>query len=270
MRIIIATAVVALILSFLLGLLLGLFKKIFEVKVDPKVAEIREALSGANCGGCGYAGCDAYAQAVAAGTAPANGCTAGGAATTALIAKILGIEATDAAKKVTFLACKGTEDCAKRKGIYNGVQTCNAAQMSINGTKVCSFGCIGLGDCVEVCPFDALKMGKDGIPVVDHEKCTGCGKCVSKCPKKLFSLVDSTTKGSIAQCSNRSDNKPQIKKDCSVGCFKCGLCAKKCPEQCIQLINGIPQVDYTKCTSCKECINACPDHVLTLLQDIIK
>ena len=270
MKIIISTVIVALVLSFLLGLLLGLFKKLFAVKTDPTVDTIREALSGANCGGCGYAGCDAFAQAVARGDAPSTGCIAGGEATAKKIASILGVEAGSITPKVTFLACNGTKECAGDRGIYNGVKTCKAACLSINATKVCSFGCIGLGDCVEVCPFDALSMGENGLPIVDYKKCTGCGKCVSQCPKKLFHLIDSSTKGSIAMCSCRSDNKPQIRKDCFAGCFKCGMCVRKCPEHCIELVNGIPEVDYSKCTSCKECINACPDKVLHLVQDVVK
>ena len=268
METIIATIIVALILSFLLGILLGLFKKIFAVKTDPKVGQIREALSGANCGGCGFAGCDSFAEAVASGKAEPTGCIAGGSNTAKKIAELLGVSAQEVMPKVTFLACNGTKECAKERGTYNGVKTCKAAALSINGTKVCAFGCIGLGDCIEVCPFDALHMGKDGLPVVDYAKCTGCGKCAAQCPKKLFHIIPKDTKGSIAMCSNRSDNKPQIRKDCSVGCFKCGMCVRKCPEHCIELVNGIPQIDYTKCTSCKECINACPDKVLHLFQDL--
>jgi len=111
---------------------------------------------------------------------------------------------------------------------------------------------------------------EDGIPHVDYNKCVGCGKCNTACPKHLFKIYDKDTKGSIALCSNHSDNKPQIRKDCSVGCFKCGMCLRKCPEQCIDISSGIPKIDYTKCTSCGECIKACPDKVLTLFQDLIK
>ena len=110
---------------------------------------------------------------------------------------------------------------------------------------------------------------KNGIPEVDYKKCVGCGKCARACPKKLFSIIDSTRKGSVALCSNHSDNKPSIKKNCSVGCIKCGMCVRKCPEHCIELINGIPAVDYDKCTSCKACIEVCPDKVLKLVQDIV-
>lgn len=268
MNTIIYTILVALFIGFILGMLLGLFKKIFAVKVDPKIEEIRAQLSGGNCGGCGYAGCDAFAAAVAKGEAPVTGCVAGGAACAAALSKIMGVEGGSLNPKVAFLACHGTKECAQEKCIYEGVQTCKAAELSAHGTKKCAFGCIGLGDCVEVCQFGALSMGPEGLPVVDRNKCTGCGKCVKTCPKHLFILMNADTKGSIALCSCRSDNKPQIRKDCTNGCFKCGMCARKCPEQCIDLTSGIPAVDYSKCTSCGECIKACPDKVLHLFQEL--
>lgn len=264
MTLVLYTILVALVVGFLLGVLLGLFKKIFYVKVDPKVQAVRELLSGGNCGGCGYAGCDAFAEAVVKGEAPTNGCVAGGASCAAKVAEIMGGSAGDVVPKVAFLACHGTEAVAQKKGEYNGVPTCAAAQLTMNGTKKCAFGCIGFGDCVEVCQFGALSMGKDGLPVVDREKCVGCAKCVKTCPKHLFVLIPKDTKGAIARCSCHSDNKPQIRKDCAAGCFKCGICAKKCPEGAIDISSGIPKVDYTKCTSCGECIKACPDKVLGL------
>ena len=179
MNTIIFTVVIALLIGFVLGTLLGLFKKIFSVEVDPKVSHVREALPGANCGGCGYAGCDSFAVAVVKGEAPANGCVAGGPSVSAALNKILGLtgDESDAVKKAAVLACQGTNECAGTKGIYNGVQTCKAAQLSVNGTKLCAFGCIGLGDCVSSCPFGALSMGNDGLPNVDYSKCVGCGKC---------------------------------------------------------------------------------------------
>lgn len=268
MNLIIYTILLALVIGFVLGLLLGLFKKIFAVQVDPKVQEVRDALSGANCGGCGYAGCDAFAEAVVSGEASVTGCVAGGAAVADKVADIMGVSAESAAPKIAFLACAGTKDCAKQKGEYEGVKTCAAAQLTMNGTKKCDFGCIGFGDCVEACPFGAISMSKDGIPVVDAKKCVGCGKCAKTCPKHLFVLINENTAGAIARCSNHSDNKPQIKKDCSVGCFKCGMCARKCPVGCIDLSSGIPQIDYNQCVSCGECVAACPDKVLTLIGKI--
>lgn len=269
MKIIIATIIVSLAVAFVLGLLLGIFKKIFHVDVDPKVSAVRDVLSGGNCGGCGYAGCDAFAAAVVKGEASPSGCVGGGPTVAKMIAEILGVDAGNAAKKVALLACAGSHECAKPRGTYNGVQTCKAAQLAVNGTKLCAFGCVGLGDCASACQFNALSMGKDGLPKVDYKKCVGCGKCVKVCPKHLFTLVEADKKGSVALCSNRSDNKPQIKKNCSVGCIKCGICEKKCPEQCLVVTNGIPVIDYTKCTSCGECVKACPDKVLHLLQEVV-
>lgn len=270
MNTILYTVLVALSIAFILGVLLGLFKKIFHVNVDPKVQSVRDVLSGANCGGCGMAGCDAFAGAVVNGSVPADGCVAGGAACAEKIAGILGKAGVAVKPKVAVIACTGTAECAADKGVYNGVKTCHAAQLVMNGTKKCAFGCIGFGDCIAECPFGALSMGKNGLPVIDYKKCVGCGKCAKACPKKLISIYNADTKGSFALCSNKSDNKPQIRKDCSAGCFKCGMCVRKCPEQCIDISGGIPNVDYTKCTSCGECVKSCPDKVLVLFQDIVK
>ncbi len=269
MNLILYTIICAVVIAFLLGLLLGLFKKIFHVDTDAKVQAVRDVLSGANCGGCGMAGCDSFAGAVVKGEVPTDGCVAGGASCATKIAEILGVNAGEVHPKVAILACNGTKDCAKEKGVYNGVKTCKAAQLAINGTKKCAFGCIGLGDCVKACPFDALSMGENGLPVVDYSKCVGCGKCSVTCPKKIIKILEKDTKGSIALCSSFSDNKPQIKKDCANGCFKCGICAKKCPEQCIDVSSGIPRIDYSKCTSCSVCVNSCPDKVLKLFQDLV-
>lgn len=264
MKTIILTVIVALVIGFLLGLLLGLFKKIFAVTVDPKVQQVRDALSGANCGGCGYAGCDAFAEAVVKGEAPVSGCVAGGAACAAKVAEVLGVNAGETVKKVAFVACAGTKECAPEKASYYGVKSCSAAQLSANGTKKCGFGCIGYGDCVEACPFDAIVIGANGLPLIDEEKCVGCGNCAKICPKHIIKLINANDKGAVAKCSCRSDNKPQIRKDCSAGCFKCGMCARKCTAGAIELTSGLPVIDYSKCTSCGECVAACVDKVLIL------
>lgn len=269
MNTILNTIICALVIAFVLGILLGLFKKIFHVDTDPKVDKVRDALSGANCGGCGLAGCDAFAGAVVKGDAPVNGCVAGGKSCADKIAEILGAAGVEIKPQVAFLACGGSKDCAQDKGEYIGIKTCKAANLVMNGTKKCSFGCIGFGDCVEECPFDALKMGDNGLPIFDYSKCVGCGKCINSCPKKLISLYDKDTQGVVALCSSKSENKVQIRKDCTRGCFKCGICNKKCPEGAIEIINGLPKIDYKKCTSCGECVKACPDKVLTLFQTLI-
>lgn len=265
MNIILYTFLCALVIAFILGVLLGLFKKIFHVDTDPKEEQVRNTLSGANCGGCGLAGCDAFAGAVVKGDAPVNGCVAGGSECADKIAAILGAAGVEVKPKIAFIACQANKECSPYKAIYDGIKTCKGAQLVMNGTRTCSFGCIGLGDCVKVCPFGALSLNADGLPVVNKKKCVGCGKCSDVCPKHLFKIIDADTKGAIALCSNRSDNKPQIKKNCANGCFKCGICAKKCPSEAIDVSSGLPVIDYSKCNSCKECVNSCPDKVLTLL-----
>jgi len=266
MNTIIITLIVSFSLAFILGILLGFFKKVFSVPVDSRIQEIRNVLSGGNCGACGYPGCDAFAKAVAEGKAPITGCAAGGETVAKLLGNIMGVNAS-ATKKLSILACQGSKEHTQLRGIYNGVKTCKAAKISINGTKMCQFGCIGFGDCVQVCSFDALFMGDDGLPHVDLKKCTGCGMCANICPQNLFKLVGENTKGSIPLCSNTSNSKT-ILKQCKKGCIKCGKCVRSCKYEAISLVNNIPVIDYEKCTSCGDCVKECPTKVLTLIEDI--
>ncbi len=261
MTIILYTLAVSAALALILGFLLGFFKKVFFVETDETVAKIRECLPGINCGGCGYPGCDGFAQAVANGEAPATGCTAGGKETAEKVCKVMGV-ANDLVETVAVLACQGSKDHAFPKGFYTGVQTCRAAMVSTNSTKMCTWACQGFGDCTLVCQFDALHMGDDGLPHVDEAKCTGCGLCVTECPQNLLGLFNKSDKGAFARCNNRNPNKPQILKTCKVGCIKCGKCEKACQVDAIHVINGIPIVQYNKCTSCGDCVKACPTNVL--------
>lgn len=260
---IIITIFVSFFIALVLGICLGIFQRLFAVPVDPKVQEVRNLLSGGNCGGCGFAGCDDFAKAVCEGRASADGCTAGGASVALAIGKILGVD-VDAVSKVAFVACRGSKECAKDKGRYIGLKSCAAAKLSIGGTKMCTFGCIGFGDCQAVCNFGALKITKDGLPSIDYSKCTGCGKCVKACPNGLLALFAKGSKGPVALCQNRTLDKPSILKNCKNGCIKCGKCERNCPEQALKLVNGIPVIDYEKCTSCGKCLEGCPTHVLIL------
>ena len=266
MNTILATFVLSLAMALVLGFLLGVFKKLFAVSVDPRESEIRSALPGANCGGCGYPGCDGLASAIACGEAPANACTVGGTATAEAIGKIMGVDAK-AETKVALLLCQGSKDLAPAKAEYVGVKTCLAAKVSINGLKRCDFGCIGFGDCVPSCPFGALGMGKDGLPSVDYGKCTGCGRCVASCPQRIFLTVPVGRRGAVALCSNRNPKKAQVIKDCKTGCIKCGKCESVCPKSCIKLTSGIPLVDYAVCDSCLECVKSCPTKALALVEN---
>ncbi|PIE97631.1 MAG: ferredoxin [Treponema sp.] len=269
MTIILLSAGVALVLAFLLGVLLAVFKKLFYVEADKKVVEIREALPGANCGACGFPGCDGFAQAVADGDAPVSGCPVGAGPVAEAIGKIMGVSASSE-KKVAMLLCQGTHNVCKNKAGYIGIKTCVAAKLSINGTKNCDWGCIGLGDCEVSCPFDAIKVQDDGLPFIDEEKCTGCGICVEQCPQKILQLMPESLKGAFALCSCHNPKKAVIMKDCKRGCIKCGKCERVCEPGALKLVNGIPQIDPELCTSCGKCVEGCPTKVLILAQDRVK
>lgn len=269
MQTILITLIVSFAIALVLGICLGIFQKLFAVPVDTKVQEVRNVLSGGNCGGCGFAGCDDFAKAVVEGRASANGCTAGGAQCAEAIGKILGVS-VEAVSKVALLACRGTNACAKNKGTYKGLSSCAAAKLSVGGTKQCSFGCIGFGDCEAACSFNALKIGDDGLPCINISACTGCGKCVSVCPNSLLKLVPENSTGPVALCANRSLDKPSILKKCKNACIKCGKCERECPEGALKLVDGIPEIDGGKCTSCGKCVEGCPTHVLVLKEQYLK
>ncbi|MDR3284144.1 MAG: RnfABCDGE type electron transport complex subunit B [Treponema sp.] len=268
MTVILYTLIISFVAAFVLGFLLGFFKKIFYVPVDERVAKVRAVLPGANCGACGYPGCDGFAAAVVDGKAPVNACAAGGEATTNAVGDVLGIAALLEQRDGLF-ACQGNKGLALANGEYVGLKSCAAAKLSTNGTKLCPYGCIGFGDCVSVCTFNALYLGDDGLPHINYWNCTGCGVCATVCPQHLLSTAPTQRLGAVALCSNHSTNKASVLKQCKAGCIKCGKCEKSCHVKAITLVNGVPVVDYEKCTSCGDCVVGCPTHVLKLQQDIM-
>jgi Na+-translocating ferredoxin:NAD+ oxidoreductase RNF subunit RnfB len=269
MGIVLTTALFACITAFILGLALGFFQKIFAVAEDPVKAQVRAALPGANCGACGFPGCDGYASAVAAGTVAINKCSVGGKASAEKLAGIMGGDAT-VIPMVAVLACQGSKEHAPLKGDYRGIPTCRGAKLSAGGSKLCSWGCLGFGDCTKVCQFGALSIGADGLPQIDHSRCTGCKACIAECPQMLLREIPKDRQGAITVCSNRNPIKPMVKKTCKVGCMKCEACVRNCPEKCIVMDKGIPVVDYRKCTSCGTCVAKCPAKAVKLIQqDVI-
>ena len=257
--IIIAAAVVG-IVGIVIGVLLGIASEKFKVEVDEKEILVRAELPGNNCGGCGFAGCDALAKAIAEGKAPANACPVGGAPVGEKIAAILGVSAGAAEKKVAFVRCKGTCDKVKTLYNYEGIDDCaKASVVPAGGPKACSYGCTGFGSCVKACQFDAIHV-VNGVAVVDKEKCVACGKCAEACPRHLIELVPYKA-NHLVQCSSH-DKGPAVKKVCEAGCIGCTLCTKQCEFDAIHMDNNVAVIDYTKCTGCGKCAAKCPAHVI--------
>lgn len=245
--------------GLIIGLLLGFAGLAFDVKVDEKEIEVREALPGNNCGGCGYAGCDALAKAIANEEAPANACPVGGAAVAAKVAEIMGSE-VEVVKKVAFVKCSGDCNKAGNRFNYNGNMDCNHAALSTGGgPKACEYGCMGFGSCVKACEFDAIHI-VDGIALVDREKCVSCGKCVKACPKKLIEIVPYANKHFVA-CSSKDFGK-DVKAVCSAGCIGCKMCTRVCEFDAITVENNIAHINYEKCTNCGKCKDKCPAKVI--------
>ena len=263
MNTILITAVFAAGLALVLGILLCVFRSVFHVETDVLIGVIRETLPGANCGACGFPGCDGFAAACAAKEADPAKCTVSDAANTKKRAELLGGSA-DVKPVVAVVGCQGSPEYAVYKGVYTGLKNCRGAKIVPNGVKVCAWGCIGFGDCVEVCAFGALSMGPNGLPIIDRAKCKGCKRCILECPQGIIRLIGAEEKGAFAFCNNRNPIKPAVRKACKIGCIKCEACVKKCPVQAITMEYSIPKIDYSKCTSCGECVEKCPQKVLGL------
>ncbi len=249
-------------IALVCALLLTLSSVFFGVKENPKIAEVRDCLPGANCGACGYSGCDDYAKALAEGkTDNPSLCVPGGDGTAADVAAVMGLEATDVIERVAYVACNGSCAPEERKYEYDGPKSCLAANMSFSGDKLCTFACLGYGDCVNVCPRDAICINKEkNIAEIDPRRCIGCGLCVKTCPNGIIHLINDT-ETVVVKCNNHNKG-IAVKSVCKNGCIACGLCVKKCPEGAITLVDNIATIDYDKCTGCKTCHEVCPVHCI--------
>jgi electron transport complex protein RnfB len=215
-----------------------------RVKEDPRVEQVTESLPGLNCGACGYAGChDLAERIVAQGSLDNLRCPPGGSEVEEKIAGILGISAAPSVKKRAVVKCGGGRGLAVDKAQYQGVKKCAAAELVAGGPKACSWGCLGFGDCVEVCPFGAMYMGEDGLPRIIESKCTGCGLCVGACPRKMIELVPCANR-IVVNCNSR-DKGAMVRKVCKVGCIACGICLKAAPEG-YTMTNNLAKVNYGK------------------------
>jgi electron transport complex protein RnfB len=242
------------------GIGLALASHFMSVPTDERVAAVRDALPGANCGACGFSGCDGYAAAVAAGNAATNLCAPGGADAAAKIAAVMGVEAGGVVKKTAVVHCKGSLDNTHNKYDYRGIATCAAANMLHSGPSACAYGCIGLGDCAAVCEFGALSV-QNGLARVDKNKCTGCGKCAAACPKHLITVGAYDGVHSVL-CRN-CDKGAQTRKVCGTGCIGCMKCTKVCPVGAVTVENFVASIDPAKCTGCGICAEACPQGIIS-------
>lgn len=242
------------------GALLAIAAKIFHVQEDPRIAEVRGALAGANCGACGYAGCDGYAAAVVKDGAPPNKCAPGGEKTANKICSIMCLDAGAAEKEVAYVLCSGSSEVTKLLFNYNGPQDCRAAMSFGNkGPKLCRFACIGLGNCERACQFDAMHI-VNSVAVVDREKCVACMMCAEACPKQIIKKVPYKQKVLVG-C--RSDEKGGVViKQCGVGCIGCKKCENACPKDAIHVENNLAVIDYEKCIGCGLCASVCPREII--------
>lgn len=257
--IIIAVLVVAG-LGLLIGLILAFASVIFAVPKNEKAEKISEVLPGANCGACGFSGCSGYAEALAAGKAQPGMCTVGGEAVAKSISEILGVSGGNIEKKVALVHCAGSCDNTENKAEYSGLKSCLAANKIGSGVTSCTFGCLGLGDCERACPFDAIHI-RNGVSVVDSEKCKGCSKCINACPRNLISLVKYTPQA-VVRCSNKQKG-AVTRKLCKAGCIGCMKCAKNCEANAITVKDFCAFVDVDKCTGCRTCVDNCPVGCIT-------
>lgn len=242
------------------AVMLAVAAKFMAVPVDETALEIREVLPGANCGACGYAGCDDYAEALAKDpSVKTNLCTPGADSTAAAIAAILGVEAEDVVEQVANVRCSGICDATEPEMEYQGIKTCAAAKTFFGGPGSCKYGCIGFGDCERVCPYNAIKVC-NGLALVDRTLCVGCGMCAKACPQNIIDILPDVKRVHVG-CNSGDVGK--ITKDlCMVGCIACKLCEKECKFDAIHVIDNCAVIDYDKCTNCGLCVKKCPKNVI--------
>ena len=256
-------------LGVLFGAVLAAASKVFYVETDPRLDKLNECLPGANCGGCGYAGCAGYAEAVLNGEAPIGKCASGGNECAQAMAEIMGVEAGEVTRKVALVRCSGEKrydsqgnlvSGARTKAEYEGFKDCIAAsRVGGNGPISCKYGCLGFGTCVKACKYDAISV-VNGVARVNEDRCVGCLACANVCPRNLITAVEPHRNVVIA-CNSMAKGAVTTR-GCTVGCIGCGLCKKICPNGAITVTNNLAVIDYSKCDNCGLCATVCPKKLI--------
>ncbi len=229
--------------------------QLMKVEVDERISLVQEALPGANCGACGFAGCADYATAIIESDAAITLCIPGGASVAEEVASIMGQEAGDVAQRKAVVACQGTAEHRSAKYENSGIATCTACAGLFGGPTACPYGCLGYGDCKVVCKFDAIEI-QNGVARIKMEQCTGCGACIDACPKQIIWLREVSEKP-VVLCGNHHRG-AMTRKECSAGCIGCMKCQKECPAKAITVTDNVAKVDDALCTGCRICVNICP------------
>ena len=253
-------------LALVLGLLIAVVSKLFSVKSDKLQEEVMAALPQANCGACRFTGCEGYARWLASGGQDTGKCPVGGPDLPVTLGGILGIEAKAGESLVAHVMCKGTTDNTSKRYDYTGTKTCSSAHSVFSGPNSCTYGCIGFGDCVEACQFDAIDI-RSGIAVINELKCKSCEKCVPACPKKLIFMIPKSHKTYKVECRNHWPG-AETRKHCKVGCIACQRCVKVCPVQAIHMDNNLAVIDPEKCNNCGKCYEVCPTKSISTPDDL--
>jgi len=241
----------------------------FKVYEDPKIDVIADLLPGANCGGCGYAGCRALAEAIVkSGSLEGKTCPAGGNDANSKIAEVMGETASVMEPKLCIIRCNGTLENAPHKYNYDSIVSCAYAHSLGAGESACGYGCLGLGDCVKACNFDSIYIDQNtGLPMVNYETCVLCGACVKACPRNIIEIRNKQDDNAVwVSCMNKEKG-VDAKKNCKVACIACRKCEKACEFGAITIENNLAFIDSAKCTACLKCVAGCPTGaILTLLQ----
>jgi Na+-translocating ferredoxin:NAD+ oxidoreductase subunit B len=265
-RILVASSAVLLILGGLFGIMLGYFKSIFKVEVNPKIELIMDCLPGANCGACGYTGCTNFAENLVSGNAKITSCRAGGIDTATALSKIMEEKNfTEGFEEMSALAiCQGGKLEAILSSVTQNNLSCIQAKQLKLDNKLCRYCCLGFGDCEKVCPFNAIKISDNLLPIINPNKCTSCGICVTTCPRNILELVP---KKNIVITLCRNENSASfVKRTCSVGCITCFACEKNCPTKAITMINKLPVINHLLCNLCGTCVTVCPTKSMVLIE----